>query len=177
MPLVIVFPGGEHRGTAVPQVVQSIDVAPTILEVAGLSPPAAFEGRSLLPLLRPGGDADWRGFAFSQIRRFNLKASLRTAEHKLIYTQIPTLLNASGTPIHPGFEPYQLRPEGRLELYALRRDPGEQTDVYRRGAPASSEMLERLRVLIAGHRKSMPGKGPELSPRELERLRSLGYLP
>ncbi len=192
VPLLIVFPDGAHRGRTVPQVVQSIDVAPTLLEVAGLDAPAAFEGRSLLPLLAPGGDPDWRGFAFSQIRRFNLKASLRTAEHKLIYTQIPTRLSPSGTPIHPGFEPYRLSPEGGLELYDLRRDPGELADVYSSGAPAAGTpaagtpaagtpaagvLVERLRALIAGARASDPGEAPELSPQELERLRSLGYLP
>ncbi len=176
VPLVVVLPGGEHRGRRVPQIVQSIDVAPTILEVAGLAPAAAFEGRSLLPLLADGGGAGWRGFAFSQIRRFNLKTSLRTAEHKLIYTQQPTRLGAAGTPVHPGFEPYALRPGGGLELYDLRRDPGEQTDLFRAGDPAAGELLERLRALLESRREGDPGAGPELSPRELERLRSLGYV-
>ena len=37
----------------------NIDIAPTILELAGLEPPVQVQGRSLVPLLR-GESPDWR---------------------------------------------------------------------------------------------------------------------
>jgi N-acetylglucosamine-6-sulfatase len=50
--------GGLPAGTAVDEVVANIDIAPTILEAAGLTPPA-MDGRSFLPLVR-GERIPWR---------------------------------------------------------------------------------------------------------------------
>ena len=57
VPLVVAG-GGLPAGTTVEQVVANIDIAPTILEAAGLVPPAA-DGRSFLPLAR-GERRPWR---------------------------------------------------------------------------------------------------------------------
>jgi arylsulfatase A-like enzyme len=43
--------------------VQNIDVAPTILSVAGLLPPAAMPGKSIIPLLK-GDSTQWRDKIF-----------------------------------------------------------------------------------------------------------------
>jgi N-acetylglucosamine-6-sulfatase len=57
VPLVMAG-GGLPAGAAVEEVVANIDIAPTILEAAGLAPPAA-DGRSFLPLAR-GERVPWR---------------------------------------------------------------------------------------------------------------------
>ncbi len=57
VPLVMAG-GGLPSGTAVQEVVANIDIAPTILEAAGLEPPA-MDGRSMLPLAR-GQHPAWR---------------------------------------------------------------------------------------------------------------------
>ena len=49
------FPGGR----TVEDVVANLDVAPTILSAAGLEPPVAMMGKSLLPLAR-GERIPWR---------------------------------------------------------------------------------------------------------------------
>ncbi len=53
------FPGGK----VMEPMIQNIDVAPTILEVAGLEKPAHMHGRSIVPLLE-GGDTAWRDRIF-----------------------------------------------------------------------------------------------------------------
>ncbi len=62
MPFVVRWPGKISPGTRTTTLIQNIDYAPTFLEVAGVKPPAAIQGRSLLPVLE--GDcqapADWR---------------------------------------------------------------------------------------------------------------------
>jgi uncharacterized sulfatase len=52
-PLMIRWPGGITKpGRVVDDFVAHIDLAPTWLEAAGLAPPTAMDGRSLLPLLK-----------------------------------------------------------------------------------------------------------------------------
>ncbi|MFH1620137.1 MAG: sulfatase, partial [bacterium] len=56
VPLIFIFPG-QRIGRRPAQIVQSIDIAPTILDAVGLSPQAGGEGKSLLPLME-GGASD-----------------------------------------------------------------------------------------------------------------------
>ena len=61
VPLVVFDPRAQEglRGITVEQMALNIDIAPTILELAGLEPPVQMQGRSLVPLLR-GESPDWR---------------------------------------------------------------------------------------------------------------------
>jgi len=54
VPLIIEFPGDQNEGTRIPHQVRSIDIMPTILEVAGIEPPPGIDGRSLRPFLNTG---------------------------------------------------------------------------------------------------------------------------
>jgi arylsulfatase A-like enzyme len=58
VPLVVSAPGLVPEGRTVSPCVSSLDFAPTLLDLAGVSAPASFEGRSLLPLAK-GAAADW----------------------------------------------------------------------------------------------------------------------
>ena len=51
---------GIKAGVTPDQFVANIDVAPTILDLAGLPVPASMQGRSVAPLLRGERPADWR---------------------------------------------------------------------------------------------------------------------
>lgn len=59
VPLIMRCPEMIKGGSELPQVVANIDIAPTLLETAGLQPPAHMQGRSFLPLAR-GESAPWR---------------------------------------------------------------------------------------------------------------------
>jgi arylsulfatase A-like enzyme len=61
LPLVICDPRlpMERRGAVVSATALTIDVAPTILDLAGMAPPAAMQGRSLVPWLA-GQSPEWR---------------------------------------------------------------------------------------------------------------------
>jgi arylsulfatase A-like enzyme len=51
----------ERRGKSQDAMVLNVDMAPTMLELAGVAIPTGMQGRSLLPLLRSGkAPADWR---------------------------------------------------------------------------------------------------------------------
>ena len=52
VPLLFSWPRGLARGVESDVLLVVVDVAPTLLEITGLEPPAALHGPSLLPLLR-----------------------------------------------------------------------------------------------------------------------------
>jgi len=61
VPMLAYAPGMIEPGTKVTQMVQNIDIAPTLLAAAGVQPPkaAGMDGQSFLPLLR-GRSIGWR---------------------------------------------------------------------------------------------------------------------
>ncbi len=61
-PLVIKLPGGEAAGTRVDGLVSLLDIAPTVLGMAGITPADRLDGLSLLPMLR--GERSDRGRPF-----------------------------------------------------------------------------------------------------------------
>src|SRR5690606_6019303 len=60
IPLLMRFPPMIEKGTNAEQMVLNIDLAPTLIEIAGGEPEAFIEGRSLLPLLKGQTPKDWR---------------------------------------------------------------------------------------------------------------------
>jgi arylsulfatase A-like enzyme len=162
VPLILAFPDGRDAGRSVPRVVQTLDVAPTILHALGLEPPPDFQGRSLLPLLDAEPPEDWPDVAFGQTQRFNIKWSLRTARHKLVFT-LDTRTNRFGVPVRPGFE-----------LYDLERDRGEQIDIWDETSPEAQELAARLEA-FARSKRELSTERPRLTDSELRRLRALGY--
>ena len=58
VPLIIAYPGQFQRDTVSTALVELTDLAPTILEVAGLRVPDEMQGRSLVPILRGDANAD-----------------------------------------------------------------------------------------------------------------------
>jgi N-acetylglucosamine-6-sulfatase len=63
VPMLAYAPGVIARGTVVEELVQNIDVGPTVLEVAGLPTPERMDGQSFLKLLE-GKEIPWREEAF-----------------------------------------------------------------------------------------------------------------
>ncbi|MFH1620344.1 MAG: sulfatase, partial [bacterium] len=77
VPLIFILPG-KHAGIKPAQIVQSIDIMPTILELAGLPAPEGTEGRSLVPLMK-GGKPDVNAMAFARWRvNYSVRDSRRT---------------------------------------------------------------------------------------------------
>ncbi len=111
IPLVVALPGGAGSGRSVERQVRLIDVAPTLLALAGVGNPAAMDGVSLLPLIH-GEAVDFPRQAWSYAASSNVGLSLRYANRlKYIYNHVAW---------NPG--------HGREELYRLDEDPSEESD-------------------------------------------------
>jgi arylsulfatase A-like enzyme len=127
VPLVVRFPGGRPAGRVATQV-RLIDLAPTLLEVAGLAPPANIDGASLLELARVGKGEPRPGWTYSSFANRGL--ALRLADRwKYIFN------NTAWKPL-----------QGREALYDLRRDPREENPL-----PTDPERLAALRRRAQAH--------------------------
>ena len=125
VPLIIKAPGCEAR--VVDALVQHVDIAPTILELAGVSGGLDSDGRSLVPLLE-GGGAESRPVVM--LENTQQKAiGIRTERWKLIRYLERT---------EDGL------PKGYVQLFDLERDPEERVNLAYHETDVSRELGEEL---------------------------------
>lgn len=174
VPLVFYGPGRVPPGRVVEQTVQSIDILPTVLELAGIAPPPVAQGRSLVPLF-----ADGAGAAGSPPRPAVTEKGVEDdPTSPTAITGIATALEIGGWKLverraQPADPP-------TLELYETARDPLDQRDV----AAANPEKVRELAAALEAWRAETARTKLEVvapsdtatTPEELERLRSLGYV-
>jgi arylsulfatase A-like enzyme len=67
IPMIVMDPRlpSSRRGKRLGELAQSIDIAPTLLDLAGVPIPSSMQGRSLKPLLA-GAKTRWREYAFAE---------------------------------------------------------------------------------------------------------------
>ncbi|MDH3590805.1 MAG: DUF4976 domain-containing protein, partial [Planctomycetota bacterium] len=139
-PLIVRWPAAIRPGTRTKALVQNLDFAPTLLEAAGVKPPATMQGGSLMPLLRDGNPHGWRESIYYQYYEKGVHAvaphyGVRTDRHKLMY--------------FPGLDAW--------ELYDLQADPDEVKNLA--ADPAHAELRARLEAELRRLRKhyGVPG--------------------
>ncbi|HJS75500.1 MAG TPA: sulfatase, partial [Vicinamibacteria bacterium] len=171
VPLVLWGPGRVPAGKIVEETVQSIDLAPTLLALGGLTAPATMQGQSLLPLVRDEGDENWRRRpAISERTRSDVLRDPNTANGVAIVWGGWKLIQNAERPAD--------RPE--YELFDHQKDPLNLVNV----AEQNPEKVKELAKLLDGWRlwvkdRSLPTDADltqGVSSEELERLRSLGYV-
>ena len=77
IPLIVSYPASLPRGRRIPDQVRSVDILPTILDLAGLEPVRRIDGRSLTSLI--DGHSDTPRDAWSYTPASNAGVALRTA--------------------------------------------------------------------------------------------------
>ncbi len=137
VPLIIAAPGMAHR-RGCPRVVETIDIYPTLCDLAGISRPANLAGVSLRPLLENPGLA-WDRPAYTEVQRKGVKGrSVRTERWR--YTE------------------WNGGQQG-AELYDHENDPHEFYNLARQEEYAP--VVTRLRGLI---HNTFAGESPSNSP-------------
>jgi len=134
IPLLVRYPRLVKSGTTIDRFAQSIDLAPTVLELAGAKAEHKMDGRSLVPLLAGKNPDDWKDSllieyytdtVFPRVLNMGYKA-VRTGRYKYIhYTDL----------------------EGMDELYDLKNDPYEMKNLV--GDPALRPTLARMKAELA----------------------------
>jgi arylsulfatase A-like enzyme len=169
VPLILWGPQRVPAGRVVEETVQSIDLAPTLLELSRLPVPETMQGQSLSPLLEDGGR--WR-------RRPAISERNRSEAFRDLETANSTAIVWDGWKLIRNRE----RPEGRpeIELFDHRKDPLCLVNVaeqHPEKVAELSELLEGWRLWVKDRRLPTDAELTQgVSGEELERLRSLGYV-
>jgi arylsulfatase A-like enzyme len=173
VPLIVRFPAGVPGGKVVESSVQTLDLMPTLLELAGVPIPETAQGRSLVPLW--SGSGDGRPLpAFSERKALMglddpNSGFARSDSFALVQDGWRLIWNTRQEPGVPEFE-----------LYRRETDPLDQNNVAQDHPEVVAELkavIERWQEsAIAARLKQDEGAEGDLSADELERLRALGYI-
>lgn len=135
VPLMVRCPKRIQAGSKSDEMVLNLDMAPTILDLAGLPIPPEMQGKSVMPLAERK-HVTWRDdwlyeyYEYPGFENVRPCRGIRTKRYKFIH--------------------FFLDPE-EFELYDLQSDPDEKNNLY--GKPASGELTSRLKERLAALRK------------------------
>jgi arylsulfatase A-like enzyme len=149
------------KGRRIKNITSLLDVMPTLLAMLGIPPPPGLDGIDLQPLWQKNnagtpkrllfGEADWNNIVDNKIVD-DIKRFIRQDHYKFHFNRVT----------------------GKMELYDIVNNPDENIDVSSKHTSLVKLMRSRLRDFL---RISRTGRTVDpLSPKELELLKSLGYL-
>ncbi|MFH1998965.1 MAG: sulfatase [Planctomycetota bacterium] len=167
IPLIIVGPEAK-AGKRITNLVQNVDLAPSLLYLAGYNPLPGMEGYSFADLLRGKADRTERNFVVAEWQ--DLIYSWSDGEYKYI-------LNPLGAcPVKPPFARVNSAFEyDTEELYNIKKDPGEQVNILTGNEGVAQSLRKELEQWIRQdqHQKSM--QTSISAEGSMEAMQALGY--
>lgn len=130
-PLIIHWPKGIDPGLVNEELVQNLDLAPTILDLAGADIPENMQGESLVPLLKKEHSGDWRDAVYYHYYEGPPRVH-NVAKHYGVRTDRYTLAHY-----------YE---DDEWELFDLQEDPEQLQSVYE--DPEYADVREELKKKI-----------------------------
>src|SRR5579875_1476697 len=144
----LIFDGPGFRGTQqIPELVGLIDIAPTLLEAAGVPVPPTWKGRSVLPLLNESeARQHWPNEQLIQISESMTGRAIRTPD----WTYCVADISGAKTKAATTYTEYQ--------MYDQRADPHELVNLAGRkeSRAKADELRERLKKLLAAAGEAEP---------------------
>ena len=163
-------------GSVIQGPVEIVDVVPTILGLAGISPGKLLQGRDLTSALTTGAALDPEYRVFFQRRRYQEKQVPTFPVEGVVFGR-PLPVRGSKYGVRQGRWKYIEAPmEGTRELYDLSSDPAEKTNLLSQHRQLADELAGSLEDWRNEQDGLAVGPGYEAAEEELERLRSLGYV-
>jgi len=141
MPFIVRYPSLVQSGSVSDAIINNVDFAPTLLDLAHQSIPADMQGHSFVPILRGETPDDWRQSTYYRywmhMAHHDNPAhyGVRTDKYKLIYFYGQPL-DAKGAVKKPT--------PAYWELYDLEKDPHEMNNVY--ADPAYATAVKDLKA-------------------------------
>jgi N-acetylglucosamine-6-sulfatase len=130
IPLIIRYPGTAKPNSKPTQMVASLDIAPTMLDLAGVPSSQKFQGQSLAPILK-GQKPKWRDSLMFEYFSDRVFPRIRNMGYKAIRTERYKYINYRDL-------------KAADELYDLKTDPFELNNII-----AVSPELSRLKARLA----------------------------
>ncbi len=162
VPLLIKFPYSEFKGKRVYKNVRHVDLAPTILEVAGINPSKyKMDGKSLTPLIKDKKDKERECFSeiYYQEERPRIPPQLA-----LVYGDFKLLIKSNPNNMElPSYE-----------LYDIREDPMEKFNLFERRKELFDFMMEMVREYTK--RKPLSREKVVIGEELKSKLKTLGYI-
>ncbi|GEP96350.1 sulfatase family protein [Chitinophaga cymbidii] len=180
-PFILQWPKSIARGGVCSSLVSSIDIASTLLELAGLKPAETFQGKSFAKLLRHP-EQPFRNYVFAEHNWHDYEAcerSVRTKDFFYLLNLRPQLSNVGAKDVNTGAsalalhkaagnltalqaDPY-IAPRPAEELYDLKNDPAQEHNLV--NDPAYKKQLAELKKILSQWRTQTADTTPEqLSP-------------
>lgn len=156
VPLLVRFPGGRGAGARVPTRVRLADVAPTLLESAGLTVPPPMQGLSLLSLVREGSKAEDRpayGESSYPRRAFGWSPLISWRADRFLYVRAPT-----------------------RELYDIVTDPQASRNLAISRGRLADGLDGELAQFLGRSATGASASPARVDPAVAERLAALGYV-
>jgi arylsulfatase A-like enzyme/thioredoxin-like negative regulator of GroEL len=152
VPWIVRLPAAGPRGGASDALVRLIDLAPTVLDLAGVAAPSSFEGRSAAAGA-PASSAYIEAMDANLTRNWAPLTGIVTTDRKLIDLPI-------------------------AELYDVAGDPREATNLFTREPERARTLASLLRTAIDGFgaRGAAAAEKTTLSADARQRLQALGYV-
>jgi arylsulfatase A-like enzyme len=135
VPMMVSLPGRVRGGTKSDEMVLNLDLAPTLLEIAGVTVPGDMQGKSMMPLAEGKKNVAWRKdwlyeyYEYPGYENVRPCRGVRTDRYKLVHFFI---------------EPQE------FEVYDLQADPDERNNLY--GKPGFEELTAHLKERLAALR-------------------------
>ena len=152
VPLLLKLPQNQSAGKRVTARARLVDVAPTILEIAGVAIPSKMQGQSLLRIAKSNGDQPVYSTSDFPQRAFGWSPLESWRVGKYLYIRAP-----------------------QPELYDLSADPGATRNLAQSSKATLETIAGQLDAFDRRFSDSASG-GPELTSGEMQKLASLGYV-
>lgn len=161
VPLIAYFPDHKRKNHRISDLVQSIDIMPTLLEYFGLAAPEHLRGHSLWPLIHGNRPADRTLFM-----EHAGQSLLAARTHR--YKYIQHLRTQHFQPAYPFVK-------GHEELYDVLRDPQEKNNLALRLPQVVHQFRQKVRTYQKSPKSYQAGTAT-LDAETLESLQALGYV-
>jgi arylsulfatase A-like enzyme len=180
-PLFMRWPSGLMKGKVVDEIVQSLDVMPTLLQMSGLAIPEGMQGQALTPLMTETTNGNGDGGNGWKRRAAITEKAITSPDG----AWAPPPADTEAYAINDGqwkLIHNRTRPRGgpEFELYDFVKDPLNKNDVAAQHPDVVSRLAKALdgwhQMAAAAKLKGDAEGNKNLSPEQLQRLRSLGYI-
>jgi arylsulfatase A-like enzyme/Tfp pilus assembly protein PilF len=156
VPMILWTPRRELHGKSVSQQVRTIDIFPAVLQMTGIPVPEGIQGSSLLQYALRGSDSEEPySYAESYYPQYHFGwsrlLSIRSSQYKYIDLPNP-------------------------ELYDLKADPGEKTNLYEKKKEIAQQMQNELKKIESEKITDIVLQTGAIDDEAHEKLSALGYV-